>query len=329
MRYLKPFNESNKFLTDPREIRLQLERIAPIKQGFNEPDLFDRITIHPDGTVDVASSGRVGIILCMQYFVTKLPIKFGEVQGSFQITGCNGLTTLEGSPRVCDEFIARYLHNITNLVGGPEIVRGNFELEGSPITSLVGGPQVVNGDYNVKQTKIISLEGSPRTCEIFDCSMNKIKDLVGGPKTTRMFYAHGCPLTSLEGVPKEAISLVLDSNILDPRPLKGCRIHQINFYGYGRNNLLELVELFNKYGVPYTSLRPDQASRLFKNFLDSLDYNYVRGNPLKPQINLFRLKEALSEFDIIEGPWDYRESLVNYELIDDEGRVVDFNGNPI
>ena len=115
MRYLKPFNESKKFLTDPREIRLQLERIAPIKQGFNEPDLFDRITIHPDGTVDVASSGRVGIILCMQNFVTKLPIRFGQVQGSFQITGCQGLTTLEGSPRECDDFIARYLSKITNL----------------------------------------------------------------------------------------------------------------------------------------------------------------------------------------------------------------------
>lgn len=321
MRYLKPFNESKKFLTDPREIMLQLERIAPIKQGFNEPGLFDRITIHPDGTVDVSGGG---IVLCMEGKRYKLPIKFGRVDGPFKITGCQGLTTLEGSPRECGSFFAYYLRELRNLEGGPQIVNGDFEIEGSGITTLVGGPKVVYGNYNVQQTRITSLEGSPRTCVNFNCKITEITNLVGGPEITRMYQTLGCPLTSLEGAPKESTCLVLGSNILDPRPLKGCRIDKIDFFNYSSKTFLELVSLFNTYEPSYRNLRNDLSLEVTKRFLDSLDYNYVRGDSLKPQINLFRLKEALSEFDIIEAPWDYRESLINYELIDDEGRVVDF-----
>ena len=66
---------------------------------------------------------------------------------------------------------------------------------------------------------------------------------------------------------------------------------------------------------------------IYKDFRESLDYNYVRGTAENPQINLFRLKEALEEFDLpIPTGNPIRLLEDKYTLVDDNGIPVDFDG---
>jgi hypothetical protein len=70
-----------------------------------------------------------------------MPIKFGEVHGSFICSGSN-LITLKGSPdKVMEKFNCR-----NNL-----------------IESLVGGPRTVDGLYNASDNTLKSLDGLPES----------------------------------------------------------------------------------------------------------------------------------------------------------------------
>lgn len=90
--------------------------------------------------------------------LSKLPLRFHEVEGDFDISD-NELTTLEGSPkRVGGDFLA-------------------FKNE---IGSLKGGPIEVDKNFIVLRNNINSLEYAPvRVKEDFICSHNPVKSLVG------------------------------------------------------------------------------------------------------------------------------------------------------
>lgn len=89
-----------------------------------------------------------------------------------------------------------------------------------------------------------------------------------------------------------------------------------------------------------------------KTFQESLDYNYFKGTmriggEVYPTIDLFKFKEALSEFDIKMGEYNIGDywlvtiggkmltgshkinQLDKYIFVDEGGRRVDFKGNQI
>ena len=93
---------------------------------------IENYTINDDLTVDVD-----GDVFIRARSLTKLPLKFGKVSGSFKCSQ-NNLTSLEGSPKeVGDSFDCTY-NKLTSLRGGPQEVSGDFWCRKNQLTSLDG-----------------------------------------------------------------------------------------------------------------------------------------------------------------------------------------------
>ena len=116
----------------------------------------------------------------------------------------------------------------------------------------------VTGNFVCTYNKLITLEGGPR--EVggdFNCSYNQLTSLEGSPReVTGDFNCHNNKLTTLEGGP---ISVGVYFNCND-------------------NPIYSVYKLF-----------PDR-----KSYMDSLDYNYLRGTDIVKS----RFKEACEEANI-------------------------------
>jgi hypothetical protein len=128
----------------------------------------------------------------------------------------------------------------------------------------------VSGNFKCVGNKLTTLEGSPeRVGGTFDCCGNKLTTLEGAPREVgRDFYCDNNKLTTLEGEPREVGR---------------------GFYFFS-NPIYTLYKLFNNY----------------KDFMDSLDFDYIRGNKI---IKSF-FKEACDEAGI-----DVPKSIDGYEYI--------------
>lgn len=320
MRYIKSFNEANKsikggFPTDPKKIRKICD-----KYGI-EPS-----RIHPDGTVDFL--GDVYFNEQEEYFnMKKLPLKFGTVEGEFHIHGSN-LRSLEGCPEYCESFLVGCLEKITSMVGGPKYVTGDYILQDcGSIKSLEGMPHFVGGDVDVSDTKITNLVGSPREVggefNAWDCPLESLE---GSPEIIGAgLYLKGTRLSSLEGCPKfvggEFDITTERKTLWDPT---GLRDLDCSWVMCPDEPLRELMNLFNS-GSEYTWGARDEVKERFERFKCSLDYNYIRGDVNHPCLDLFKIKEALDEFEI-----DYKHlrGLRSYTLLDEGGRPVNYLGEP-
>ena len=134
-------------------------------------------SISKDGRVDV--NGNVNL---SGLELTKLPLRFGKVTGSFWCNN-NNLTTLEGAPTSVLLSFYCYVNDLTTLKGAPREVGGAFGLFHNNLTTLEGAPKKVGGQFNCNYNKLTSLLGAPR--------------LVGGD-----FYCRWNSLTTLEGIGK-------------------------------------------------------------------------------------------------------------------------------
>ncbi len=95
-------------------------------------------TINPDGSIDV--NGNVDL---HNNELTKLPLKFNRVSGSFWCDN-NQLTSLEGSPSYVGDDFWCYDNKLTSLEGSPKYVGGSFYCNNNQLTTLDG----YNGDYD-------------------------------------------------------------------------------------------------------------------------------------------------------------------------------------
>lgn len=356
MKYIKKFNESTKRpLPTIEEVRAFITgRSDGVRFVGGIDDWIDgSVTINSNGTVDYDGS----IIIeeeNAQPYMAKLPFKFGYVSGVFRLYGFDGLTTLEGCPDNCELFTFRTDNsNLTNLVGGPKRVESGYDVEGLSIRSLEGAPEYVGSYFDCTNTLITSLEGSPREVGgFFCCDGCEITTLKGGPEIVgETLYLNKTHLTSLEGLPKRVESIFMLTEglkIWDPRPLRDC---ECEFVRCDYEPIELLIELFNeKYqvilhtkkdsfgnlptyreagwqSIRYRNLSHSKKAEVYANFRESLDYNYVRGTADNPQVNLFRLREALQEFDLpIPTGNPIRVFEDKYTLVDDNGISVDFDG---
>lgn len=330
MKYIKRFDESIKIITSKTLIHRTMKEIAPPSLLYND-GIENRYKINPDGSVSV--EGSIKILITDH---SQLPIKFKHVSGVFAITSYSDLTTLVGSPETCGSFDATGT-NIKNLVGGPKFVTGDYDVKYSEnLTSLEGGPERVMGSFIIRSCRQLkSLQGGPKEVgEHYSCDFTGITDLVGLPEKLEVLRCNDMDsLTSLKGFPKlvgtvEMSSIDMYSIPKDPRPMTGCDFDYLLFSE--SNGIVELVDLFSSnMEDDYFNLEDDGLKELCTRFRHSLDYNYIRGTEENPQIDLFRLKEALAEFDIERPELKMQTHMRNYQFIDEEGRVVDFDGNPL
>jgi hypothetical protein len=142
MRYLKKF-----------KIFENLKDIHDICKEYR----IDNYTINDDLSIDVN-----GDVMLHSRRLTKLPLKFRNVDGSFYCYG-NQLTSLEGAPQsVGGNFSCEY-NNLTSLEGAPTSIGGDFDCVVNNIASLEGAPQSVGGDFYCYNNQLTSLEGAPQT----------------------------------------------------------------------------------------------------------------------------------------------------------------------
>lgn len=320
MKYIKSFNESASFITD-RNL------IDKILKYYLDHDV--EYTIDTDGTIDV-QSGNVTIkpSYLISKNITKLPIKFGEVQGLFKLEQFK-LDTLEGCPHTCGRFALAY-SEVPNLIGGPQIVKGSYDIEDCRVYSLIGAPEDVESYFDCDSTSITSLEGAPKIVGgFFRCSRTNITDLKGGPEQVAGgYYVSYTTLESFEGAPKRCEFVEIDGSktpVWNPIHLRDTKMKFLEVDS--EQPIYELLNLFTNNLQTYRQLNFNRKKETTERFLESLDYGYIRGDSTNPKVNLFRLREALQEFDL-ELPTD-KDTLEYYTLVDDDGRPVDLRGNYI
>lgn len=112
------------------------------------------------GDVHIDDQGMVSTTGDVQFLGghKKLPVRFGEVQGTFKAN----------------------MRKLTTLVGSPHTVGHQFICWGCPITSFQGGPQKVGAEVYARDCKLINLIGAPECTELF-VQNNPLKSLEGMP----------------------------------------------------------------------------------------------------------------------------------------------------
>lgn len=320
MKYLKHINEMNSDGPNKREIfelcKEFLESSSLSRQRFG-------YQIQSDGKVFVPHGREVFI---KNPSITELPFQFSDrVDGSIYISSAN-LTTLQGLPResVSTLSISNSL-KITSLEGCPKRVN-LFSISNTSITNLIGGPRE-SQLYGCRENKLTSLAGAPEEVDKFICANNPLTDLRGAPKriNQKLDISKCGKLTSLEGIPLMTDVQLEMSNctkLFDPTPLRGSKLimNDPYFYNCPINYLFQLF---------MNSEQSDDKD--FKNFIDSLDYNYIRIRPgvdgKKVCLNYFRLEEALKEFDYPIILKDFIQSFPEfpYTIIDDEGNPINID----
>ena len=109
------------------------ERIANILDDYFWMSDGTEVEISEDGLVSLVGQAN------MKRKVSKLPCRFDVVKGNFFCSD-QGLTTLEGAPRVVTEDFSCHHNKLTTLEGGPNSVGGRYTCHGQPLASLEGLP---------------------------------------------------------------------------------------------------------------------------------------------------------------------------------------------
>lgn len=214
----------------------------------------------------------------------KLPLRFHEVEGDFDISD-NELVSLEGSPRrVTGDFLA-------------------FQNE---LSSLKGGPIEVDKNFIILRNNISSLEYAPvRVKEDFICSHNPMKSLtglvsVGGFVFTNIFIES---LKSQEFVYNSVTTYKYKGSSLITYLNKECKVltEEENIFEMTRKNLQSAISrMINNDTLKKDMINDTLLKNLSKYNLDDLkEMVLLIKNP--PKNNA---KKELSESEILSKVFD-------------------------
>jgi len=168
---IKDLNPKYEYLVTKGKIAIGLPKYLKV---FKELEKFgiENYTFNDDFSIDV--NGDVNLY---GKGLTKLPIKFRNVYGNFDISN-NKLTSLIGSPKMISSYFDCRFNKLTSLEGCVEVVGDSFNCFSNKLTSLEGGPKIVGGDFYCTTNKLTSLKGSPeKVGGDFYCSNNKLLSL--------------------------------------------------------------------------------------------------------------------------------------------------------
>jgi len=134
-----------------------------------------KYTIHDDKSVTVYQSVNISYGK-----LTKIPIKFREIQGCFDCSS----------------------NHLINLVGAPQIVKGSFDCSYNKLTSLTGAPQKIGGYFTCSWNHLINLIDAPQKIEEnFYCNCNHLINIDGMPQIIKgNFYCTFNKLINLDGI---------------------------------------------------------------------------------------------------------------------------------
>ena len=143
--------EIRQFLKDnyKKSSYLKISR-KPNDDGYYEVDCSKYTTIFTDNNI---------MSLTNNLFI------FVNVNGTFDCSHCNNLTSLEGAPqKVGRTFDCSYCKNLTSIEGAPKNVRWNFYCYSCDnLTSLKGAPNEVGRNFICYFCiNLTSLEGAPK-----------------------------------------------------------------------------------------------------------------------------------------------------------------------
>jgi len=194
--------------------------------------------------------------------------------------------SFEDIDSICKKYnIKNYTINSDGLID----VRGSVDLRSRGLTKIPLRFGLVTGFFDCSSNRLTSLEGSPECVyDRFYCIENKLSNLIGAPKRVDgNFYCNDNQLITLEGSP-EVISGNFYCHNNPLKTLEGAPREVGGHFFAGK--IMDIYNLFRGY----------------KEFLDSLDWDYIRGN----NIVRSRFEEACAEAGI-EVP----ESIGGYEYI--------------
>lgn len=254
MRFIKKFNENKSYDNVIHSIckKHQIENYS-----INRNVLIDGIP-----TIDV--DGNVGF---SYHEMTRLPINFNKISGSFYVDSC-GLTTLEGSPQEIGGWFFCSDNNLTTLEGGPKICLGGMTCDNNyNLISLKGAPEKIEeAGFQVSNSHITSLEYCPK-------SMWGELNFEG----TRVTSLKGCPVLSdddLYRISNTPIHYLLEAIIESIHPLIGSG----NRYIDSRGNAIvgRFVELENLYNyingnIIYSNRLQDMIEEITNNDFNDIE----------------------------------------------------------
>jgi hydroxymethylpyrimidine pyrophosphatase-like HAD family hydrolase len=99
---------------------------------------IEKYTIHDDGSVTAHQD-----VIILSNALTKIPIKFKEVKGSFSCSN-NNLTSLVNAPQIIEGDFSCSFNQLTSLIGAPQKVKF-FDCSFNHLTNLIGAPQTIKG----------------------------------------------------------------------------------------------------------------------------------------------------------------------------------------
>ena len=244
-----------------RYLKLYNESVKPGFRKYVEETCSNlcitRWSINDEGKVDVDDS--VHLRNCD---LTKIPFKFGNVTGHFTCNG-NNFKTLKGSPDYVGGYFSCNSNQLISLDGAPTKVGEYFSCSSNKLVNLIGGPKELNGDYYCDWNELVSLEGAPEYLDYdLDCSNNKLETLSGMPIGLRFIDCASNNIASTEGIKKSKL------------------------FRFQDNPIYVIYRLFCSYDRSYYQSASD--------FMDSLDYNYIRGNSIVKS----RFSEVCDEYGI-------------------------------
>lgn len=231
---------------------------------------------------------------------------------NYLIQNCRSLKNLEGLPDQIPHCLMISCCNLTSLSGCPKHIEEDFDCSENELKDLTGGPLNVLGSYDCSLNALTSLEGAPTLFQAdFICYENYLTNLVGAPDRVNDLIASQNLFTSLEGFPKHVEGDAQFYHCEDLYSPEGIRDVEVDgdFTIHG-SPLAEIVYLFGE----------EEGPQSFKNFQESLDYNYIRCVDDEWQILAYKLKEALDEFGL---PYPKGHSS-NYEYVDEDGDVLTY-----
>jgi hypothetical protein len=154
-------------------------------------------TLNKDNSIDVEGN----VVLSAAFKLTKMPVKFGKINGNFNCSE-NKLTSLKHGPiTVTGDFSCVY-NDLTSLEHCPTTILGSFYCYRNQLTSLEHCPTTIV-DFNCSYNLLTSLEHCPTTILAdFDCSNNLLTSLKYVPTRVLDFDCSNNLLTSLEHGPK-------------------------------------------------------------------------------------------------------------------------------
>ena len=223
-KYAKPGREVDKAFISYAELSqvTGLDVEAEVKKELS--DLLDKTKDLPKGKK--VYEGPEGICFAsdrLQWYDRDLrKIDPPEEIGGFNCSDTN-ITSLEGCPKIVNDYFNCSYTSITSLEGCPEIVNGGFDCSDTDITSLEGCPREVGGTFCCSYTRITSLKSAPRKVGGgFYCSNTDITSLEGSPEEVRgSFWCNYTKITSLEGCP-EKVGGNFDCSYTSITSLEGC-----------------------------------------------------------------------------------------------------------